>query len=439
MDTVFLRSMQQQNVPRQFAAGVVVGPLGATTETGLRHTLDRLPGRFRTTGDSVEAFLSLAVAVHAADKRISRRSAWDAWSREILVSFPCNSRLAETSDLFGEALSFVSGDRWSLNPRIEQTLHSKSPPLFREFAADAVCLFSGGTDSLCGAINLLEENQRVLLVSHFESGLDAGVQARIVARLQSLYGADRLQQLSLKVAVAGGLESTTRARSFLFIALAVSCAAATPGVDRVFLPENGFIGVNMPMSGSRQGSYSTRTTHPGYLGKVQAALRNAGIGYEIVNPFACMSKGMVLESCHNRNVLTELLPMTLSCGKAGWPRWVGKPPYTNCGRCYPCLIRRAAMHRIDADVPETYAFDAIGDPACLAGGARGDDLRYVLQGVRRFAVDKMPVGLAMLKSGTVGPRMPAELVHGVSDGVEEMRQLVVDKGCPKVREYVGFD
>ena len=82
-----------------------------------------------------------------------------------------------------QLLNFLTGDRWNILFR--EVIEAK--PINMEYAdsIDAVCLFSGGLDSLVGAIDLLAEGKRVALVSHH--GLGDGtksIQARVVEVLR---------------------------------------------------------------------------------------------------------------------------------------------------------------------------------------------------------------------------------------------------------------
>ena len=60
-------------------------------------------------------------------------------------------------------------------------------------------------------------------------------------------------------------ETTLRSRSFLFISMAVLVADSISQEMPVFIPENGTISLNFPLTPSRRSSCSTRTTHPHFL------------------------------------------------------------------------------------------------------------------------------------------------------------------------------
>lgn len=58
------------------------------------------------------------------------------------------------------------------------------------------------------------------------------------------------------------VENTSRGRSLLFLCAAVSIAGIMGKQVPVYIPENGFIGLNVALTNGRKGSCSTRTTAP---------------------------------------------------------------------------------------------------------------------------------------------------------------------------------
>src|SRR5690606_11140683 len=148
---------------------------------------------------------------------------------------------------------------------------------------DSISLFSGGLDSLIGAIDLLEEGATPLLVSHFGEGATSDAQSKLLAGLKKHYTGSPFEQLKVRMAFKKGLvsgvdpENSTRGRSFLFFALGIF---AGTGLQRAFtlsVPENGLIALNVPLDPLRLGSNSTRTTHPYYIARWNELLRYLGI------------------------------------------------------------------------------------------------------------------------------------------------------------------
>jgi hypothetical protein len=298
--------------------------------------------------------LILAAHVHAADTRISRsEQSQDSWTREIRLVVPVSDpvRWRSASPTLKRALEFLTGDRWTLGFRARPDRFAKIvspgatlfPPTF-----DVVSLFSGGLDSLIGAIDLLEGGQTPLLISHAGEGATSGAQNTLFDKLKTHYSDMSFKRLRVWMSFPDGIvsgvssENSTRGRSFLFFALGVFAAT---GLRRDFMlrvPENGFIALNVPLDPLRLGSNSTRTTHPFYISSWNDLLAELGIDGRIENPYWDKTKGEMASSCANNDLLRALAADSLSCSSPAKARWQGHDS-EHCGYCLPCLIRRAAL------------------------------------------------------------------------------------------------
>lgn len=109
----------------------------------------------------------------------------------------------------------------------------------------------------------------------------------------------------------------------------------------------------------RMGSLSTRTTHPHFMSRLNEVWAAAGVQAELRNPFFATTKGEMLAQGHHPR-LVELAAETYSCGK-------GKRANGQCGRCVPCLIRRASFHAAGMHDGTLYLND-------LRGSSRNDDV-----------------------------------------------------------------
>src|SRR5680860_1253475 len=143
--------------------------------------------------------LVLAAAVYCADKTSPRSAAADAWTRDLTLSFPAADPARLDTDLLGRALGFLTGDRWNLAAYAEPvdplaTLEPLPAALLPAVDVDAVSLFSGGLDSLCGVIDLLEQDSslRLGLVAHYDGGKATSKQEKLHARLAAEYGPGRV-------------------------------------------------------------------------------------------------------------------------------------------------------------------------------------------------------------------------------------------------------
>ncbi len=338
--------------------------------------------------------LRFAAAVYCADKVALRAATEDGWTRDMSLSVPVinPARWRSASRALIEAISFLSGDRWSLRfAKSDEPAQQSNTGV----SCDAACLFSGGLDSLAGAIDLLEGGLSVCLVGHYEAGLAPGRQQHLASGLAAHYGDEQvtLLQLFLRPAPARGLqerplppaaEKTTRARSLLFVAAGLAVASVVGDAVPLHVPENGFIGINVPLTAARSGSLSTRTTHPFFLDRLRDALGRLGVPNEIRNPYRLMTKGEVIGSSRNPELLAALAPDSLSCAHPEAARYFDRPQ-GNCGYCYPCIIRRASLYRAGLDSAEGYAYDVLTETGFIDDEAsdRGLALRAVVRNLAR--------------------------------------------------------
>ena len=150
-------------------------------------------------------------------------------------------------------------------------------------------------------------------------------------------------QLNHNVKCPGAKERSQRARSLIFLAYGVLVASALRRhkdgkVIDLYVCENGFISINPALTGSRLGSLSTRTTHPVFISVYQELLDIAGLAVKVRNPYQFKTKGEMLAGCQDQPFLAKFAAESTSCGR------FARNGFVHCGRCLPCLIRRAAFH-----------------------------------------------------------------------------------------------
>lgn len=301
----------------------------------------------------------VAAHVHAADTRISRaHESQDSWTREIRLVIPVHDpeRWSAGAGTLTTLLNFLTGDRWKPQfrhrPERFATIAAASTASLLPPPFTALSLFSGGLDSLIGAIDLLEAQAEPLLVSHFGEGATSDAQNKLFSFLKKRYPGRPFDRLRVNMVFPDGLvknvesENSTRGRSFLFIALG---ALAGTGLDDGFtlrVPENGLIALNVPLDPLRLGSNSTRTTHPFYLARWNDLLVQLGVAGRVENPYWSQTKGEMVQGCASDAALREIAPASLSCAHPASARWQGVQGkgIEHCGYCLPCLIRRAALN-----------------------------------------------------------------------------------------------
>lgn len=310
--------------------------------------------------------LSVALAVSAADTFTPRTWAADNWTRqiEIVVAVSDPKFWSQFAVAIANLLTFLSGDYWSVQFEGDGHKVPKAKKSGLTFQ-DSVCLFSGGLDSLTGAIDLVKSGANPVLVSHAYVG-DSQPQS-LAKRIRKA----PLAQFRANADPHGYYdhETSMRARSFLFLAMGTVAASALQNNGKkveLRIAENGFISLNVPLGPDRIGSLSTRTTHPHFLAGFQSLLDNLGIPVQIANPYQFLTKGNLLGQCADQSLLRELAHQTISCGKKGRKiRWENrqaqhwKAGATHCGRCVPCIIRRASFHAWGYKDDTIYEWDSL--------------------------------------------------------------------------------
>lgn len=285
---------------------------------------------------SVQAwdFVQFCLSACAADLCCPRSTTADGWTRTIELTVAlCEPLRWEPLKAHAEGmLKVLTGDYW--------TLHfvdgGVAPPNGRPqpLAHDCVSLLSGGLDSLIGGIDLVSAGRRPAFVSQLAHE-DSERQRRYAALLGG--GATHMQW-SHGISFTGGREPSTRARSLAFYGFAVMAASKVASQPvQVFIPENGFICINPPLVPGRVASLSTRTTHPLFVEKLQALLDGLSVDVRLELPYRFKTKGQMLRECADQTVLGTVAADSTSCGRF---RTYNR---THCGRCVPCMIRRAAF------------------------------------------------------------------------------------------------
>lgn len=274
--TLYLRAPGETRRPPRQADAVLHLDEADRSGYPLHHRLDHLFVSPEPPSAAVASFLFTAMGAWAADKLVPRRGTQDAWTRNLILSLPVTAAWAAQLPRLAELLSFLTGDVWTLTPRespLNPGFQSRWP---NTWLPQAVALFSGGLDSLAGAIDLLEAGRQLILVSHYDFGQLASLQQRLAAGLLEYYGRDRLHHVGIRVQFPEAPEITLRSRSLLYLALGLTAAAAFDPATPLLVPENGWISLNPPLTLSRLGQYSSRTTHLYFLKKPLRALAGCG-------------------------------------------------------------------------------------------------------------------------------------------------------------------
>lgn len=370
----------------------------------LKHNVIRLLLNDYSPSEQMLDFLNLAVAVYSADQLISRsENGYLGWNRMIEIHLPVlDAELWQTQkEHIEEMLCFLSGDKWIIHFRKRSSFNLPIKKIANTL--DQVSLFSGGLDSYIGAIDMLAENLKVAFVGHHKSGgSELPYQKELLEGLKKAYSDDQVSQFLFLVqpekVIKNGFsgESSQRARSILFISLGLAVANSHGDNVDLMVPENGLISLNIPLTKSRIGSLSTRTTHPYFFSLLNKCLKNLKIGNQVTNPYKFLTKGEMLQGCKNQTLIKSKAIDTVSCSKPGhYKRW-NKGKNVHCGHCTPCIIRRASMVKANIDNGNNYEFDILKHPPQM-GTPQGIDcnaFKAALQRIKRKGVSLLDIAVS---------------------------------------------
>ena len=403
--------------------------------------------------DRVLDLLELAAYVYCADRMTSRGQVkaleYHAWARSLHFVARVRDhefwRQKEVSDGLSGALEFMTGDRrycFTFLPG-----HTTPPTgLFdaEEFRlSDAgkpsVLLFSGGLDSLAGAIQCLEDSDaNVCLVSHQSQAGTKRTQNQLARALRDRYP-NRVSHYKFSCHLAGqrAVEETQRTRAFLYMSIAYAIAQAY-GCDEFLVHENGITSINFPRREDLANARASRTTHPQTIGRLQGVFSLVGQRKMCIGmPFLWKTKTDVVDGIR-KGPQPELLPSSVSCSKT----FQNLGQASHCGGCSQCVDRRFAAYGSgsdDLDESGLYAQDIIAGN--IADGAvKTTAVDYVRQ-ARKFATwnidhfaHEMVSELAELVDHVPDCRNETETTekvwqlcrrhgHQVEKGMDRMREL----------------
>lgn len=372
----------------------------STIFTGIADTWYRMD--CMSIPDIYEDLFVIGISIFALDKRISRRKFTDCWTRFISVSIPvlCYEQWNRTEEQWNKTLGFLTGDKWNIQFRQCEKKYSQRGNPNRVHLeldkCDCVSLFSGGLDSFCGAIKLLEDGLSPCLVGHNEYPKLRTKQQDFVDTFKNIYADQNVKFVSFSAnsrapktvegEVLKGTENTSRGRSLLFLCAALSIAGILGEDVPIYIPENGFIGLNIPLTNGRKGTCSTRTTHPFFLGGLQDILQTVGIRNPIHNFFAYLSKREIVNCVKDKQAFKKHYMDTISCSHPCLARWnkKGNNEYpVNCGYCYPCLIRKSSLIDVD-DLKYSFKAERIEFLRQYGETEKSSDLRAVMSTVYRY-------------------------------------------------------
>jgi 7-cyano-7-deazaguanine synthase in queuosine biosynthesis len=307
------------------------------------HLLLDIPPQFQ---DLIE----VATYIYCADQAITRggngvETFGKDWRRRLFFRIPVrNPDLWNSSPLktqLIETLSFLSEDEY----HFEFTKLTYQPPAQQPLgldlpSPDEILLFSGGLDSLGGAVQEAVIDQRkVALVMHRPTQKLAR-RHKCLQELLKRHSKSAPFHIPVVInkAKSLGREYTQRSRSFLYAALG-SAVARMFGLSRLRFYENGIISFNLPPSAQVVGARASRTTHPLVIegfSRIFSIL--AEKTFVVENPFLWKTKAEILQIIDKAGC-AEMIRSTTSCMHT----WEITNLRTHCGTCSQCIDRRFSV------------------------------------------------------------------------------------------------
>jgi 7-cyano-7-deazaguanine synthase in queuosine biosynthesis len=302
--------------------------------------------------------LDIAAFVYAADSATARTGGWvdgaiEPWSREFRFEigvrdhdFWCRD---EVRGLLSRVISFLSDDvlTFSFEPllsdRAVQEYLNLGPASHDDwpfYNPSRVLLFSGGLDSLAGAVEQAARGENLVLVSHRAVSTIDKRQQELYERLKATFQAVSMLRVPVWVNNVGGQnrEYTQRTRSFLFWALALAVGTSVRAKGMTFF-ENGVVSLNLPVADQVLRARASRTTHPASLQMLEElAALVVDRPFVVDNPFVLLTKAEVVQKIEQLGA-GDLIRSSCSCSRTRAQRAVG----WHCGCCSQCIDRRLAM------------------------------------------------------------------------------------------------
>ena len=405
-----------------------------------------------------EDLFIIAMSVFSIDKRISRSLFNDNWTRELEVSIPVLEieKWNKIEEKMNCTLSFLTGDIWKVKFRKTEEIYLETNAMLRKKNRidknqfTAVSLFSGGLDSFCGAILLAQQGESLCLIGHNEYPKLRAKQEKLSNLINEKYPSQNCKFISFSAnSYAPRLngeklkknENTSRGRSFLFLCIAITVAGIIGDEVPVYIPENGFIGLNIPLTNSRKGSCSTRTTHPYFIKNINEILEDIGIKNKVLNIFAYDTKREIVNKVKDNEIFREAANETISCSHPCIPRYNrdGNNKYPiNCGYCYPCLIRKSSLIDVK-DINEEYTYKDIDLNFIMKNEDRDitSDTRAVLSSIYRYKnIDEKELVRLIKCSGRLENDEIEKFVRVYKSTMEDLVTLFSSE---KIKKYIGID
>jgi REase_DpnII-MboI/Queuosine biosynthesis protein QueC len=332
----------------------------------------------KTMSPRILDFLELGAYIYAADSTVKRDAAWldqgsrEPWTREftfhVAVRDPGFWSDSATISLLRRILNFLSDDVYKIH--FHALRYAPPVQLYLEFGdledwpfrgADRVLMFSGGLDSLAGAVETATSGAPIVLVSHRPVAALSKRQADLFAEFRKTISGNTIAiPVWVNKDASLGREFSLRTRSFLFTALGTAIAEAIQA-NGVRYFENGVVSLNLPVADEVLRSRASRTTHPLVLHWFQElCTRVVGRDLIVDNPYMDLTKTEVVQRLADHDA-SNLILHTVSCAHVVH----GSSSQRHCGTCSQCIDRRIAVMaagQSESDPSDDYQSDVFTGP-----------------------------------------------------------------------------
>ncbi|MFO0804404.1 MAG: winged helix-turn-helix domain-containing protein [Gemmataceae bacterium] len=335
--------------------------------------------------------LELAAYVYVADQAVTRGGTksfdyGDRWHRDLRFTIPVRCphtwNRSEVRESLRGLLHFLTDDDYEFEfvpasraARLDRFLFDTVSPPDDGAVFDEVVLFSGGIDSLCGAVEeVLAGQHRVLLCSHRPENRVYSRQRELVSAIRSRLRNPKLAPHHFAATVNKGKKHnrgfTQRSRSFLFASLATVMARMFH-LDRIRFYENGVTSLNLPISPQMIGGRASRTTHPQTLWRISRLFSLLfETPFTVENPFQWHTKPEILKRLGSLGH-SDLCAGTSSCVNT----WQRTEQHPHCGLCSQCVDRRVSV--LAATIPTDHDPESRYESDVMIGERTGADLLFV--------------------------------------------------------------
>ncbi len=322
--------------------------------------------------------VDVAAYLYAGDQCVPRGGTrsfdyGDSWDRRLRYIIPLRKPKAWDRKEVKETLADVLG--WMTDDQFDFSFpHLKDPPKlpsYLEFDRDTanptgieeVCLFSGGLDSLAGAVKeAVVDSRKVALVSHSSAPQLHKRQERLLEALTAKCKPDKhpfFVHVWANKSSKLTKDTSQRIRSFLYASMGAVIASMFK-LKRIRFYENGPISLNLPICEQLVGARVTRTTHPQTLSGMSKLLGLLlDTDFAVENPFLWKTRTDTVLDLKAAKA-ADLIPYTVSCSHTRGMT----TGYPHCGCCSQCIDRRFAVLAADCgkhDPADSYELDVLTD------------------------------------------------------------------------------